>query len=730
MSREAQGHVAVGAGANENDPFYIRTPAGLADDRHLVLKQGDTFLVLDRYGDICPVGLAEEGLYHRGTRYLSRLAISLAGERPMLLSSAVRQDNALVTIDLTNLDVGTDPIEIPRGVLHLSRTVALWDGVLHESLHVHNHGAVAIATSISLAFDADYADIFEVRGTGRARRGVRLAPVVDESCVILGYRGLDEITRRTRVCISPWPGVVDARAAYIDLVLGPGEHETFDLAFGCEEEASRPRRTSFSVALAASAEVLGLRRANICAVETSNTQFNEWIDRSVSDLAMMTTETHVGPFPYAGVPWFSTPFGRDGIITAMESLWASPALARGVLSYLSATQAHDTDAERDAQPGKILHEARDGEMAGLREIPFGRYYGSHDATPLFVMLAGAYYRRTGDRALIDRIWPSIEAALGWIDGAGDPDGDGFVEYQRLSPNGLVQQGWKDSHDSIFHRDGTQADGPIALCEIQGYVYAAWREASVLAAAIGLDDLFEGFAMRAATVQMQFEDAFWCPEIGTYALALDGHKKPCAVCASNAGQALFSGIASRARAIETAQVLLSTRGYTGWGVRTVALGEARYNPMSYHNGSVWPHDNALIAAGFSRYGLRDEAVRVMNGLFDASVSMELHRLPELFCGFQRRAGEAPTLYPVACTPQSWAAASPFLLLQSVLGMEVDAVDRTVRFAKSKLPAYLDTVHIRGLRVGEATVDLRLDRHRHDVGVNVVRRVGDVEVIAIK
>jgi glycogen debranching enzyme len=736
MERAAQVDLPAPGQHGETDEFYIRTPHGLADDRHLVLKQGDTFAVLDRYGDIFPVGLAENGLYHEGTRYLSRLSLRIGGERPLLLSSAIKADNALVAVDLTNLDVtspngdGPDTIAIPRGTLHVSRVLVLWEGVCYEHLRLRNYGSEEIAVPIILEFDADYADIFEVRGAVRPRRGERLRPRREDGSITLGYRGLDDVVRRTRVRVDPPKARFAEHAARLDVTLLPHAEEAFDLTFACERQGRRRRTIAFTTALGSAGDALAARRADTCDVVTSNDQFNEWLQRSVADLSMMTTDTPYGPVPYAGVPWFSAPFGRDAIITALECLWSAPSLARGVLGYLASTQADQTDPGSDAQPGKILHEARSGEMAALGEIPFGRYYGSHDATPLFIMLAAAYYRRTGDRALIERLWPHVEAALDWIDRDGDVDGDGFVEYFRQSPAGLLHQGWKDSHDSVSHADGRAPDGPIALCEIQGYVYAAWRGAAALARVLEHPALAEVLDAKAEALRVQFEARFWRDDLGTYALALDGDKQPCAVIASNAGHALFAGIAAADRARRVGRTLVGPDSFSGWGIRTLATSERRYNPMSYHNGSIWPHDNALIASGFARYGLRDEALLVMEGLFDASIHMDLHRLPELFCGFRRRTGERPTLYPVACNPQAWASASIFMFLQASLGLEIDAPAHTVRMTRAKLPAFLDEVLIRNLSVGPVSLDLRLERHHDDVGINVLRRQGDVQIIAIK
>ncbi len=423
-------------------------------------------------------------------------------------------------------------------------------------------------------------------------------------------------------------------------------------------------------------------------------------------------------------------FGRDGIITALQCLWMNPELARGVLSCLAATQAEAENPDQDAQPGKILHEMRSGEMAALGEVPFARYYGSIDATPLFVVLADAYQRRTADLLFIDGLWPHVERALDWIERYGDVDGDGFYEYARRSGTGLLNQGWKDSHDAIFHSDGTQAEGPIALCEVQGYVYAAKRAAARMAASLGHHGRAQALEHEAQRLRERFAKAFWCEDLGTYALALDGAKRPCRVVSSNAGHCLFSGIARPEHAVRIARTLTDEANFSGWGIRTIASTERGFNPMSYHNGSVWPHDNSIVAAGFALYGLKEAAVKVLTGLFDAALFFEMHRLPELFCGFPRRPGEAPTHYPVACSPQAWAAGAVFLCLQACLGLEVRGPTATVKFSNPVLPAFVQRMRIRNLRVGDASVDLLLVRRKDDVGISVQRRSGSVSVVTVK
>ncbi|MCZ6775357.1 MAG: amylo-alpha-1,6-glucosidase [Ignavibacteria bacterium] len=713
------------------DQFYILASSSVADEQTRVLKHAETFAVFDRHGDIRPLGFEDHGIYHQGTRFLSQLVLKLEEKNPLLLSSTVKEDNELLTVDLTNPNFESqDQRMIHSGTIHLGRLTYLWESCCYERILMSNYGLRSVAFTLSLIFDADYVDIFEVRGTKRLKRGIKLDTVVEEDHVVLSYRGLDGKLRKTTLAFATKPQELRADQARFAVTLEPHEKATLSLTVSCELEDEPVRNETFDQAFVKNKNMYQNLRLDACVVETSNEQFNDWLNRSRADLYMMVTQTPQGLYPYAGIPWFSTIFGRDGIITALETLWVDPEIARGVLGYLAAHQARDIIPEQDAEPGKILHEERKGEMVSLKEIPFGCYYGTIDATPLFVALAGHYYERTGDRAFIQELWPHIQLALNWIDTYGDVDKDSFVEYERRTAGGLSHQGWKDSEDSIFHADGNSAPPSIALCEVQGYVYDAKLKAARLASMLQNDNEAKRLRREAEALRKKFLKDFWCQELGTYALALDGNKRPCQVKSSNAGQCLFSGIATEEHARTVAQGLLTEDFFTGWGIRTIASSESRYNPISYHNGSIWPHDNALIAFGMSRYGLKDEVVKVLAGLFDASLFVDQHRLPELFCGFVRRPGEAPTLYPVACDPQSWASGSVYLLLQSCLGLSIQAHENKIYFHHPALPTFLQEVSIKNLKVGSACVDIELKRHEQDVGVNVRRREGDIEVVVTK
>jgi glycogen debranching enzyme len=711
------------------DEYYVRASSALADDRTRVLKFGDTFAVFNRYGDIEPLGTSQFGLFHAETRHLSRFTLRLNQRQPLLLSSTIREDNAFLSVDLTNVDTSLNGLgDLPRGTVHMFRLQFLREASCYEHIRLLNYGLEPVQISVLLQFDADFADIFEVRGTKRSQKGELLPASTNGDNVTLAYMGLDGVARRTCLEFLPRPTSLSTSEARFQLTLQPKEEQSILCTVSCERNTAGKAIAPFHSAYRRLEREFDRASIDECRIITSSESFNGWLTRSSADLRMLIDGNPEGPYPYAGVPWFNTVFGRDGIITSLECLWMAPRIAEGVLKYLAETQATEEIPEQDAEPGKILHEMRRGEMSMTKEVPFARYYGSVDSTPLFVLLAGAYYLRTGNLAFVKEIWPNIESALRWMDEYGDSDGDGFVEYKQRSSRGLVQQGWKDSQDSIFHADGRLAEPPIALCEVQSYVCAAKRSAALIARALHEPDLAEKLEDEAETLQAKFEQVFWSDEIGMYAMALDGQKRQCRVRSSNAGHALFCKMATRKRADILSAKLMSDQLFSGWGIRTIGAGESRYNPMSYHNGSVWPHDNALIGLGFSLYGFQEPAAQLLEALFEVSRNVELRRLPELFCGFHKRSDTGgPTLYPVACAPQAWSAGAVYLLLRACLGMSVRARGRQICFTTPCLPPSLEELRIENLRLAEATVDLRVHRDGVDVGVEVLRKQGDIEIL---
>lgn len=722
--------IDIDASSSAHPPYaehYADSHPSLVERPLRTLKYEEAFAVLDSYGDIGDRPKSPEGLYMRDTRYLSRFELSVEGKRPLLLSSVLQDDNASLNADLTNADVTHEgEVLIPRDILAITRAKLLYKGGCYERIGLLNYDSRPRTFLIVLRFAADFRDLFEVRGNQRERRGQEGEPLVEDTRVILRYDGLDEVRRFTTLVFEPQPNRIEATRAEFVLTLAPGERRAITANIACSE--GRPNEPlPFFAAYRNNRRGLKQITAGIATVESSNTLFNEVACRATSDIYMLTSRTPSGLYPFAGIPWFSTVFGRDGIITAMMMLWVDPKLAAGVLRYLAATQATTVDPEADAQPGKVLHEQRKGEMARLKEVPFGHYYGTIDATPLFVMLAGMYCERSGDLETIRAIWPNIEAALAWCDQYGDRDGDGFVEYIREKETGLANQGWKDSQDSIFHADGSDAIGPIALCEVQGYVYAAKCAAAQMAAKLGHAQRAEDLLDEAAALKLRFHEAFWCEEIGTYAIALDGGKRPCRVRSSNAGHTLFTGIASEAHAGRIVDGLMSPAAFSGWGIRTISSGQPRYNPMSYHNGSIWPHDNALCVLGFSRYGFRAAAARVFSGMFASAAYQELRRLPELFCGFVRRPRRGPTAYPVACAPQAWASATPFALVSACLGLRLDFDRNEISFVDPHMPDFLDDLLIRDIRLGASAATVRLRRDGDDITVSVLSRSGDARIV---
>ncbi len=719
---------ALAPNAIPTPQFFIPAVTSLEERKPRTLKHDDTFSLSDHNGDLVGGKGSSDGLYHRDTRYLSHLYLSIGGARPMLLSSSLRDDNSALVCDLSNPDLldasGLRVVKHDR--IHLRRVRLLHDATAFERIAVRNFDDCARRVTVVISFASDFADLFEVRGSVRERRGVLHEPKVSGDAVTLSYTGLDNVKRQTTLHFEPKPSVLDGKQAAFELDLAPGESRVVFLQICCDakkEPAQSPGR-SFFLALRDARRMSRKLAMRATAIATSNEIFNEAVRRNVADLYMLTTKTPNGLYPYAGIPWFSAVFGRDAIITALMTLWLDPTIAEGVLKHLAAQQATTLDKVADSEPGKILHELRHGEMADLGEVPFRRYYGSIDSTPLFVVLAGAYLQRTNDVATLKTLWPNIEAALNWIDQYGDRDGDGFVEYHRHTDSGLANQGWKDSADSVSHADGALAQGPIALVEVQAYVYGAWQAAANMLRSFGDAKRAEALDARAQDLRERFDAAFYDEQLGTYVLALDGDKRPCRVRSSNAGHALFTGIAKPERAESVVRTLMES--FSGFGIRTLAIGEARYNPMSYHNGSVWPHDTAMIASGMARYGYRRKTAQIFQGLFAASTYTDLRRLPELLCGFPRQRNSGPVFYPVACSPQAWATAAPFMLIQACLGLSFSPEDGLIAFDRPVLPDFLEDVSLTGLRVSDAKADVALRRSGEEVVVNVLRRRGDCRV----
>jgi glycogen debranching enzyme len=669
------------------------------------LKNNEEFLVADALGDINGCG---DGLFRRDTRVLSRFHLKIGVAAPSLLSSGVSEDNVFFRANVTNRPLPNLGGRVtPQGVIHIERARFLWDGRLHERLTLTNYGGQSVPAPLHFDFAADFVDIFEVRGFNRrAKRGRILTTHVESDAVTLGYEGLDGVQRTSAIAFSTRPDRLTPEAAEFALELPERRRFVLYLEIASEPETT-PTRERFRAAAAKAHIAMRGKRRRGASIYCPGRPFRLWIEKSRSDLALLTTELPSGPYPYAGIPWFSTAFGRDGIVTALQMLWLDPSLARGVLAFLADNQARETSAFQDATPGKIMHETRKGEMSVLGEVPFQLYYGGVDTTPLFVMLAGAYAERTGDMAFIDRLWPSLEMAMRWIDTDGDSNRDGFVDYIAARATGLVNQGWKDSGDSVFHADGHLAEGPIALVEVQGYVYAARLAMAWLAERRGENERAEQWRQQAQSLRVAVEEAFWIPELGFYAIALDGHGEPCRVRASNAGQLLYTRLPSPQRSARVIEHLLSAAFNDGWGIRTLAEGELRFNPMSYHNGSVWPHDTAMCAAGMANYGNRGAAAHLLSQLFAASMHFDT-RLPELYCGFRRRPGEPPVGYPVACLPQAWSSGALFMLLQACLGISIDAINRVIRIDRPELPSEIERLSIRDLVIDDARISLLFER----------------------
>jgi glycogen debranching enzyme len=708
--------------------YYILASSLAADLPKLVLKHDTAFLVADRRGDL-PNIPGEFGFYVDDTRFLSLLELRLHGQRGLMLNAGLSDDALEAAIDLTNPDVSVSPtVVLPGRSTRLLRRLTILGGQLYQWLAIESFVDDRHDLELTLSFAADFVDVFEVRGHPRPRRGEPLPARVDGKTVRLGYRGLDGVVRTTTLSFDPPPARLDAERAEFRVTLAPRERlELAVIVTAGREPAPTPRPLAFH-------DAAGRRRATVdrldmeaARIRTSHDRFDHWLSRSRADLHLLLTETPDGFVPDAGIPWYVAPFGRDGVLSALQLLPFEPEIARGVLRYFARHQGTVDDAFTDQEPGKILHELRRGEMAAVREIPFIPYYGSVDATPLYVMLAAEHLRWTHDVDFARETWPAVERALAWMEASGAAQGAGYLAYMRRSPVGLLNQGWKDSHDAVMHADGTLAEAPIALAEAQGYQYAALTGAAFMADILGRQDRASALRTRARRLQERFESDFWLPDEAFYALALDGGGAPCRVIASNPGHLLWTGIVSDSRAQIVTRRLMEDDMFTGWGLRTLSSRERLYNPMSYHNGSVWPHDTVLAAAGMRAYGLSSPFITLAGGLFEAVLQFEHLRMPELFCGFTRVPGHGPTRYPVACAPQAWAAGVVFHLVAAMLALRPEADDNQLTLARPTLPPWLTWIELRGLRIAKSRLALRITQGTDSAAVELLGRDGDAELV---
>lgn len=713
--------------------LVLMEPALSSGERLHVLKHDDLFAVFNAWGDfhgrLHHVGpnIGADGLFQDDTRILSRLTLRISGKLPELLSGSIGRDNVVFSAHLTN-PTFEDPTGnmVARSQMAIHRRRFLWNRTLYEALHIHNFSPEPILADLEIDVDADFRDVFEIRGATRTRRGEMLSTRREDRSLTLSYRGLDGRVRRTTIGFSV-PVEIMGQRIRIPVQLAPRQSRHSIMTISSDGHTATPDRIAFLAALKRGKRNARRSIREIRPIVTSNAAFEAWLERAASDLSLLVSQLDTGPYPYAGIPWFSAPFGRDAIVTALQVLWVDPSLARGVLAHLSALQAAEESTFHDSEPGKIVHEIRKGEMAALHEVPFGRYYGGVDTTPMFVMLAGAYLKRTNDVSFAKSLWPAVLAALDWMDNFGDSDRDGFIEYRRGAGGGLTNQGWKDSRDSVFHAGGELAQGPIAMVEVQAYAVAAKMAAAKIAAVVGDQARAQRLAHEALVLRAAIDERFWCEPIGTYALALDGFKRPCAVRTSNAGHVLYCGAAISEKAERVGRGLMGPALFSGWGIRTVAVGESRYNPLSYHNGTIWPHDCSIVAAGLARYGMSESATRILSGLFDAACQLPEFRMPELFCGFSRRAGEGPVSFPSACTPQAWASGAVFLMLQACLGIDIDAATGVIEVTRPHLPDWLERVSLQGVSAGPGKAAVHFHRREREVDVQIADIRGKVRLV---
>lgn len=718
-------HALQGESVELADPYVLQGSASTTVEK-IALKYGDAFMVTDARGDL-PTTEQETGFFWHGTRFLRSCDLFLEGRPLVALSHSTSDEAGTCQVDLTNPFLRLDPdTSVYQGMIHVRRMVEIEGPHLDETFVLTNFNAAAVSLRLGLKVGADFRDIFEVRGLKVATRGELHPPVIRARTGAFSYLGRDGHGRDTRLTFDPPADRVVNDGVFWKVDLQRGQSMQVRVTVEVSEVAAPATERA---ARATNADEAPPHLAVLPTVETDNVFFNQLLHRGMHDLMMMCTLTPQGLYPYGGIPWYVCPFGRDALITSIEFVPWFPEVARGTLAFLAAWQGTKVDPFTEEEPGRIMHEYRYGEMANCRDVPFIPYYGSVDATPLFLIALEAYTRWANDLEFLRQLWPHALAAANWMREYGDQDGDDFLEYHKISEKGLVNQGWKDSWDAVSYENGELAEPPIALCEVQGYAYAAYRAMDYLARRLGLPDDGARWAHAAEHLQRTFVSQFWWEDERVFYMALNAAKQPCKVVSSNAGQCLWTGIVPDDRADAMISRLMQGDMYTEWGIRTLSSAAMRYNPMSYHNGSVWPHDTALVGAGFARYGRQTEAGHLLGNIYGVSLHFEGARLPELFCGFTRRHGYGPTRYPVACAPQSWAAGAPFLLLSAVLGFQPEADLGRLTVQRPMLPSWLQRVDMRGLRLGNRRAHLRFERAESgSTALNISDDVGiDVNVI---
>ncbi|MEK5394861.1 amylo-alpha-1,6-glucosidase [Paenibacillus sp. FSL K6-2859] len=693
-----------------------------------VIKENDLFLMTDKSGDIPDNDQSGLGLYTRDTRFLSRMEIRINNQRPILLSSAA-DENYISTIRLTNPHMEEDgKLILWRESVEIERTRFIYEGALYETFKLTSYYPKAIQFDFSVLLDADFTDMFVIRGFQHGKLGSKTGERSAPGERVISYLGADELLRETKVKWDTQESrISETGEVHFDVELK--HQESVEIAFfiapminGNEPLQHEPK------------EAMNKLRASYASWNASSTSissdmplFNKLYHRGVQDLRVLLTDLGYGQFPVAGLPWYSVPFGRDSLIAALQMLSSNPQIAKGTLLTMAAYQGQKEDEWRDEQPGKVMHEIRYGELAATNQVPFTPYYGTIDATPLFLLLTAEYYHWTGDLDFVSSLMPHLNAALNWIKEYGDYDKDSFVEYYQKSSKGIANQGWKDSADSVIHSNGDYAEAPIALVEVQGYVYQALTRLAPIFKSLGHEEQAEVMEKDAAQLRTRFEEDFWMNDEQFYAIALDKDKKRVDSVTSNAGHILMSGIASPERAKAVAARLVAPDLFGGYGIRTMSTAATGYNPMSYHDGSVWPHDNSLCLLGLSQSGFTEEAITVMQGLLNAADQFEYYRLPELYCGYSDQLG-APVPYPVACSPQAWAAGTPLTFVQALLGLQPNALTRQITIKPALLNGMND-LKVEQLQIGNGTLSLRVSRVDNEPKLEILSNQTGYELVIL-